>query len=90
MTCRGHRPPLGPSVPPEWVALISQAWSIEQAARPSFVELLARVEAMPARKDPPREEPRLGDDDCSRGGGEGASSGAQLDKLVGSDGYVNV
>ena len=90
MTCRGHRPPLGPSVPPEWVALIEQAWSADQAARPSFVELLARVEAMPVRKEPPREEARQADDGGGGDDGGEGMSGAQLDKLVGSDGYVNV
>jgi hypothetical protein len=99
MACRGHRPALSPTVPPEWVALISQvnrfferdvmffksflcfqAWSASPQARPSFAELLNRVEAMPVRKDPPSSK---GEDQTL------AQSGDHWNRLVGSDGYVN-
>jgi hypothetical protein len=52
MACRGLRPSFNPTAPPEWVALVSQAWSVDPHARPSFVEMLTRVEAMPVKKDP--------------------------------------
>lgn len=88
MTSRGHRPRIPPSAPPEWNTLITQCWSSDPSRRPTFVELLERVEAMPVAPDKrlsAHEDERKTDED---GSALPVSTEFSLG-VAGEDGYIN-
>lgn len=52
MVSRGHRPRIPASAPPDWNTLITQCWSSDPSHRPTFEELLRRIENMPGESEP--------------------------------------